>query len=925
MLSLRKIAYAAGILFVLITFIFVLVIASYFYLPTYLETKIIPDLTKTAGISEFDIDIRRVGFFGAELAEFRIGSQDHPALEIQSVQIDYSPLQLYREKLVARTVLSGIKIFAEFHEGQFRLRNMDLAAIMSSYPSAEKSDSHVAGSPPLISLGRLDVRNAVCVVEMEQQQYRIPFEIDLIPRDAVFSALDVAARLYLRGHEFKGTAEIDLKRESSVIQFKVADLDFGRYSDLIRLVPELEVSGKISIEGRANLQLSPIQLQSIEAKCNLINGSLVYDKLLLKNTRSAKDEQVPFTLNVASSNGRQWDIMGSSLSVLAPVPLLLNEFHATVIPAENAVKSSGEIKAALVPSTNFKKHASALKILEPFAFWCNFAAETRSDGKWQVNFNHSPENKKSQKPGKLQYQDFHFRSHAPALNITAEGDRHHGNAVFAVSVPEVQILSGSTTARIPKATLKGTARYRQGLQEYRGADFTLAIPNTRVAMDANLLKVNRATISGNVKQSEKGDLLLEGSLRLADGSLHLPGQEIKTTGMRVEFPLQWPPPSAGKPGKFAVDSIQSHEWVLGSVRGKLNQTTSGFTFKGMHASKLFPQINVKFDGNTVLIPSDDFAVDLEFRAAGRESEIGIDLGKLAPAAAGMTVTGKFEAGGGIRYSASGLKGKVRTNLTDAKFKMEEQKIAINGIQMNMLIPNLAEIRSAPRQIISFTNATIGALGMGEGRIEFQLESPRSLFIEKSNFKWCGGNVDVPAIRIVPGVDDYSLTFYCDRLNLAQVLEQFGAAAAEGSGAVSGKIPLRYKNGKLSFDDGFLFSTPGEGGKIVLKGTEMLTAGIPAGTPQFNQMELAREALKDYDYSWAKLNLTTEGEDFLLRLQFDGKPANVLPFVYKKEIGGFVKVEAGGQGSRFQGIRLDVNFRMPLNKLMQYKDIVNMIQ
>jgi hypothetical protein len=106
---------------------------------------------------------------------------------------------------------------------------------------------------------------------------------------------------------------------------------------------------------------------------------------------------------------------------------------------------------------------------------------------------------------------------------------------------------------------------------------------------------------------------------------------------------------------------------------------------------------------------------------------------------------------------------------------------------------------------------------------------------------------------------------------------------------------------------------------------MLTAGIPTNTPQYMQMELAREALKDYDYSWAKLNLTTEGEDFLLRLQFDGKPANTLPFVYKKEIGGFVKVEAGGQGSRFQGIRLDVNFRMPLNKLMQYKDIVNMIQ
>ena len=91
------------------------------------------------------------------------------------------------------------------------------------------------------------------------------------------------------------------------------------------------------------------------------------------------------------------------------------------------------------------------------------------------------------------------------------------------------------------------------------------------------------------------------------------------------------------------------------------------------------------------------------------------------------------------------------------------------------------------------------------------------------------------------------------------------------------------------------------------------------------MELAREALKDYDYAWAKLRITSEGEDLLLQMQMDGKPARSLPFVYSKEIGGFIKVEAEGQGSSFQGIRLDVNFRLPLNKILQYKDLFKMIR
>ena len=181
------------------------------------------------------------------------------------------------------------------------------------------------------------------------------------------------------------------------------------------------------------------------------------------------------------------------------------------------------------------------------------------------------------------------------------------------------------------------------------------------------------------------------------------------------------------------------------------------------------------------------------------------------------------------------------------------------------------------------------------------------------------------MRIVPGEADYNIILYCDRVNLAEVLGQFGAATADGDGTLNGRIPLRFKEGKLSFDDGFLFSSPGQGGKIQVTGTEMLTAGIAPDTAQYVQMELAREALKSYEYSWAKMNLTTQGEDLLLGLQLDGKPANPLPFTYRKDLGRFVRIEGQGQGAVFQGIRLDVNFRLPLDKLLQYKDILNLMR
>ena len=245
--------------------------------------------------------------------------------------------------------------------------------------------------------------------------------------------------------------------------------------------------------------------------------------------------------------------------------------------------------------------------------------------------------------------------------------------------------------------------------------------------------------------------------------------------------------------------------------------------------------------------------------------------------------------------------------------------------MALWVTDLVKMHSAPGQKLKFTRASFGEMRIENGEIDFQIESPRSILVEKSHFKWCDGKVDAPAIRFTSGVEAYNLILYCDRLNLAKVLQQFGAASVTAEGELNGRIPLKFQNGKLSFKDGFLFTTPGETGKIKMTDTEILTAGIPPDTPQYVQMELARKALEDYDYSWAKLNLTSEGEDLLLNLQLDGKPAKSLPFVYRKDMGGFAQVEAGVQGSTFQGIRLDVNFRLPLNKIMQYKELIQLIQ
>jgi len=123
--------------------------------------------------------------------------------------------------------------------------------------------------------------------------------------------------------------------------------------------------------------------------------------------------------------------------------------------------------------------------------------------------------------------------------------------------------------------------------------------------------------------------------------------------------------------------------------------------------------------------------------------------------------------------------------------------------------------------------------------------------------------------------------------------------------------VRYSGGSLTFDNGYLYSTPGEKGVLHIQGTEILTAGVPPGTPQYGQLDLAAEALKDFAYEWAKIRLNTQQDELVVSLELDGKPEKPLPFTFNRDIGGFARVTGNSPGSVFQGIRLDVNFRQLL--------------
>ncbi len=393
------------------------------------------------------------------------------------------------------------------------------------------------------------------------------------------------------------------------------------------------------------------------------------------------------------------------------------------------------------------------------------------------------------------------------------------------------------------------------------------------------------------------------------------------TGINLKLPFKWPPAAGNDKGRITISALNRQKEKLGKARLEIRQSRQGLRLSGRwNLPWAAACIDVK--GEASLFGPQPGA-NIQFKNGCERILRDFDLGRLNPQLTGYNINGDIDLSGRAVYNNRGLKSRLRLNLSHVQ--IDAPNLKLQDGSLSLTLPSLTPLKSAARQTLSFKALKMGNISLAGGRVDFQIESPNSIFIEKSDLQWCGGHVYTQAMRFSPKVHNYDLILHCDRLRIAGLLQQFGAGEASGQGRVSGRIPIAIKNGRLMPREGFLYSTPGEGGNIKVTGLEAITSGIAEGSRQSAQLDLARAALKDFHYDWARLDLNAQGDDLIMRMQIDGKPAGVLPFVFKRKLGAFVRVKDNNPGSRFQGIKLDVNFRLPLTRILDYGSAIKAVK
>lgn len=829
-------------------------------LPMLVEHVVLPRILTRTDATGYRIAVSRFGSGGCTL--HIAGPPDSPvASAAGTVRLDWTIGDLLQRRL-DRMTIDGF------------LLNLTL-------PFPPDDSSRAAGTPPVhfspgplpVTVERIEVVNSIVSIRTRGKTYMLPVTVNGVLQDRAQAPdedmLHYRVQLTLDDQVVENEVVYDHAKGKLSGRF-LADIDLAAMGEKLSgwIGQETLLQGTAQLDARYGIAVSPFSLEMIEAEL-LLHGFLA-GRNDLKLAAAAEEAKV-----TVSGTGAKLQLNGAGFSLQSPL-------RATVDVENSIVLASGEAAWQGVAE------------VQPLPGQ-DIAGQVVLDRTPLLRLRHSGTVREDRIEARLESEE-------------GPGEQY-------------VVRFKDNTVHVEKLEMQAQASYQPqgdgaGLNAdmvFTGAGLQVDFPQGSVAVPRFDLRVaGRAPDPAAVKEAE-----LSASLAVENGALDLIRQEIDLQGITFDLPFAWPEQKPSPAGTVAIEAIQMRQVRLGNFRGSIRQADGEFSLEGMVSSFLLPDSPVQLTGRARIPRQDNTFAEAALTI--REGRMDVaNLARLYPALESITGSGTLDVNGNIGFSPCGMQGDLSILMRDGNIAVPEAHLELDDVGFNLHFPALPGFTTDPAQKMRIGSLRSNKLVVDDLQTFFRVESPQSLYIEKIAGKWSGGRIFTSGFRLQKGKEELEVALFCDRVELARILSQFGLAEAEGEGRMSGRVPLVYADQKIFVDDGFLFTSPGETGTLKVRQSKHLTLGVPEDVPQFSPLHFAGAALGNFEYNWAKLNIISEEENLLLKLQIDGKPKEKLPYRFDAGSNVFVRLEEGASGGMDQPIKLDVNFRVPVNDLFRYQ-------
>ncbi len=461
-------------------------------------------------------------------------------------------------------------------------------------------------------------------------------------------------------------------------------------------------------------------------------------------------------------------------------------------------------------------------------------------------------------------------------------------------------LTSQTTLTMPEFDQPITANFNKN-----GNKFDLTLNGEGLQLQN--IHLEHSPITLQLSGTIVGDQI-QANLHAAANNLKFTEHNISISRLTFDQPLhiinnQLQPTN----GSFAIKNISYNKAKLAKISGKTNIDNSVQSFTANIKSPLHTKMAINCGGSYQPNEETSFSVNCNLNDIVISEN---NLPSFVTIPDDLTFNAQLGADLLVKFNKS-LQAELQTRIKDTTINSGD-KTTITGLSTNFTLPYLPMQQSLPSQNLHISEINIGTIKLTDADITYRLEDFKTFFIEQSRFNWCGGKVESGSIRIASDKDEYNLTLYCDRIGFTELLGQLGMPNAEGEGTLNGRLPISLNGTTLYFDDGFLFSSPGDSGIVRFTNTESIKNNLGTSVGS-SYLDYSMSSLENFKYNWATLSFNSVEDNLTISMQLDGKPAEPLPFTYKD---GQLVPSDKGMGIQHP-IHLDVNFHLPLTDLLHY--------
>ena len=761
-------------------------------LPRFLENHLIPQLALRAGFSRISCRVRHIGLSGLEIGPIELGTENEPALRVGAVFVSYSLIGLAKKQL-KDVHISGLTL-----------------------PVKRQGDTIILGGVPL---GQDEVEESQPEREPGSEEFRLPFYFQVVTFDNSEIIYREKARSVGLPFRLELTSPEKSDRVSISAEFRVG----GQYIDF---------KGQVDLSSRnvqGGMQLENFSLLQGAAWAGIPTGGLTGGKV---------DVQVDFNADFGSfslqkASGKvHFQELGWNTGTFA-----VSQSEPFVVRAD--WKGDGKIDAQMIPlhfdgnaAGTLRMNALILDLTSPEAFldgsWSLalnqvFFEEYRANLEKSLDFSGTLNGRTL--PGGGWSTEIRAQLNKRPASVLVRKDRFliepGGNQFICQAGGEnngsrldCELNLEGVKGTFPQGRLKADAIHSQGHMIFgKGAlpkgRFSVRVAGAKVTQDSRQVVLPQLEGVAFYEASENAEGVWRGDVRVDGARCDYASQALRAEQISFFLPWQLPVIGPEKAGQVRVGKISHKGQKLGSIKAWLRQKKTGWFWEGRWSDIFHPETVLHFQGHADGRIS---TANMSYHLDRPAFDLGTTLGGYLHQLRRLEAKGDLSLEGEVQWAEQRLSSPFRLSFRNLDCLDQKTKIKGKGLNLQLEFADLLSFSSIGRQLMTFDELSLADVILEKGRINFLIERDLELLVEKLAFDWSGGRVFSEAFRVSPGVESLDIVLYCDRVNLVQVLEQLGAARAEGTGSLSGRIPVHYeKRGQFSVLNGFLFSTPGEGG------------------------------------------------------------------------------------------------------------------